>query len=141
MTVPNIIDLIAFRTSRGTAIFITEQTLNVNSDAEIIVGAIHKEDFTNLLFQINNSGANSLDFAFYGSAENDIVASNLPHEPPPDYDGTTALWTLLPEGTGSVATSNSDARFVSDPWTWILITVKRTTAGQSTTGLLSARAV
>jgi len=139
MVVPDIIELSVFRTPMGNPVFAAEVTLTVNSDSEIILGVVHKEDFTKLLFHINNSGSNSLDFQFYAAAKNDITSSNMPHDSPPDYDGTTAVWFALPNGSGTVTTLDSDGRVVTDNWVWVLITVKRTTTGLDTNGLLHAR--
>ncbi len=114
--------------------------LVVNSDTEILVGAVHKEEFNKLLFQISNEGVNSLDFAFYGASLDELkTGSSPPSSEPPDYDGTNVIWSTLPNNVGSVLTVASTPQTITDNWAWILITVKRTDTGLDTTGNLHIR--
>lgn len=140
MVVPTVIELVRLKNTFRDGIFTKTVPLVVDDDAEIIVGAVHKEDFNKLLFQLSNTGANSFDFAFYAVGIDDLShGTDVPPAPPPDYDGTNLLWAVIPNNTGAVPTINSVSQTITDNWTWVLITVKRTTAGQSTTGNLYIR--
>ncbi len=141
MAVPDVIALDIFKNQHRAGIFTTTVPLTVDSDSEILVGVIHKEDYKKLLYQISNEGGvNELDFAFYGAAIDDQShGTDVPPSPPPDYDGTNKIYFLLPNGIGTVPIDDSVATTVTDNWTWVLITVKRTVSGQDTTGFLYIR--
>jgi len=140
VVVPTIIELTVLKNTFRDGIFTNTTPLVVDDDAEILIGAVHKEDYKKLLFQISNDGGNSLDFAFYGAGIDDLShGKDVPFLPPPDYDGTNLLWSVLPNSTGTVPTIDSAAQTITDNWTWVLITVKRTIGGQSTTGNLYVR--
>lgn len=140
MVVPIVIELVRLKNIFRDGIFTKTIPLDVNDDSEIIVGAVHKEDFKKLLFQISNDGGNSLDFAFYATAIDDNShGTDVPFSPPPDYDGTNLIWSVLPNSTGTIPTIDSFPQSITDNWTWVLITVKRTDAGLSTTGSIYIR--
>lgn len=85
---------------------------------------IEKRDIHDLGIQIHNTGAtNGLSFEIYGS----IVAS----ETAPTF--SLENWELTPNGSGNVALSASkifEAKFV---YIWLLVRLKRQSAGASTT--------
>jgi hypothetical protein len=140
MVVPTVIELEILKNTYRDGIFTQTVPLVVDSDTEIIVGAVHKEDFKQVLWQFTNDGANGLDFQFYAAAVDDLShGTNKPFSPPPDYDGTTTTWFAVPNGGASVDTIDSDSRIITDNWTWVMITVKRTTSGQDTSGFLQIR--
>lgn len=140
MVVPNVLELAVLNNTYRDGVFTSTVPLTVDNDAEIIVGAVHKEDFKKLLFQFSNEGANSLDFAFYATGLDDLSnGKDVPFSPPPDYDGSNLIWAVIPNNAGTVTALNSFPQTITDNWTWVLITVKRTTAGQSTTGNLYIR--
>lgn len=141
MAIPDVISLDIFKNQHRAGIFTKTIPLTVDSDTEILVGAIHKEDYKKLLLQHSNAGlTNSFDFAFYGAAIDDQShGTDVPPSPPPDYDGTNEIYFPLPNGIGVVPPDDSIAMTVTDNWTWILVTVKRTVVGQSTTGSLYIR--
>ena len=116
-----------YRDGRFTA---TQAIVVTDSFADLV--AILKEDYDKFLLQFKNAGANGFDVEVYGSAEANAAGV------PPDFD--LEDYTLLPNGAITVATDASDAVSNSDIWTWILIRVKRSGAGDDTTGSMFVRA-
>ena len=110
----------------------------VDSDSQVTIGAIHKEDVKKLLTEIINSGGNPLDIFFYGtSVDDDSHGTNKPFSPPPDEN--SVVWFPLPNGTFTINVGLNDSRIVTDNWTWILVRVARTNAGQDTVVTLQIR--
>lgn len=142
MVVPDVLTLLVLKNTFRDGIFTLTVPFTVDSDTEVPVGAIHKEDVKKLILQLANLGAtNSFDFQFYGAVVDDQShGTNKPFSPPPDFDvGNTEAWFPLPNGSGTILPDASDAESVSDNWTWVLLTIKRTTAGQDTTGSVDIR--
>lgn len=108
----------------------TQAIVVTDSFADLV--AILKEDYDKLLLQFKNLGANGFDVEIYGSAEANAA------DVPPDFD--LEDYTLLPNGAITVATDASDAVSNTDVWTWVLIRVKRSGAGDDTTGSMFVRA-
>lgn len=139
MAPPPIIELENKKNKFRDGIF--TQTVDLDSIGDVFadIGAVHKEDFTNLLFQFKNEGANEFDFEFYGTALENIpdTFDDEPKPTPPDFaDG---VYVPLPNGVGTIPASATDGCTSSDVWNWILIRAKLTLAGQATTGKLYIR--
>ena len=142
MVVPTVLTLNILKNTFRDGIFTLTESFTVDSGTEVPVGAVHKEDFKKLLFQLANLGPdNSFNFQFYGAAVDDQShGTNDPFLPPPDFVvDNTEVYFPLPNGSGVVAPDASDAESVSDSWTWVLLTVKRTAAGLDTTGSVDIR--
>lgn len=135
MAIPQIIELKPLQNQYQDGTFTPEDPnqvsgIVVDSDAEKTLGAIHKENFAKVIFELINQGANPADIFFYGAAIDDIVGTDDPHNPPPD--DTSNEWFALPNGTVPGLITN-DARIITDNWTWLMIRIARTNAGLSTT--------
>lgn len=59
----------------------------------------------------------------------EIIGNSLDtnNEPPP----IDSSWYTFPTGSGSVKPLQTDAKFISDPWIWIILRVKRTSSGNN----------
>lgn len=149
MAIPTIIELKPLKNTYRDGIFTPENKalvtdIPVNSDNQVTLGAVHKEDFFKIIWQIINNGANPLDIFFYGAALDDDShgaggPGNIPFLPPPD--DTSNEWLLLPFGTVTVAAGVNDGRIVTDNWTWIMIRYARTNSGQDALLTLNIRGV
>ena len=145
MAIPAIINLKPLKNTYRDGIFTPEtpsQVTNiaVDTDAQKTLGAVHKEDFFKIIWQMINNGANPADFFFYGAAlDDDSHGTEKPFSPPPDEDSNE--WLLLPFGNITVPAGENEGRIVTDNWTWIMIRIARTNAGQDTNIDLRIRGV
>lgn len=149
MAIPTIINLKPLKNTYRDGIFTVENkslvtNIPVDSDTPVTLGAVHKEDFYKIIWQIINNGINPLDVTFYGAALDDDShgangPGNIPFSPPPD--DTSNEWLLLPFGTVSVLGGENDGRIVTDNWTWIMIKYARTNAGLDALLTLNIRGV
>ncbi len=138
MAPPTVIPLDVLKNTFRDGIFTNTFPFTVNSDTEVDVGVIHKEDFKKVLFQLKNLGVNGFDFVFYGAAVDDTShGTDVPFLPPPDF--ANGDYFPLPVGTGTINGGDNDARIITDNWTWVLLRVKRTSAGLDTTISLDVR--
>lgn len=137
MAPPPIILLEEKKNKFNMSVFVATVDLASLGDTEADIGAFHKEDFVKTILQFLNEGANDFDFALYGVAEQNAPV-NFDQEPeavPPDF--ASGKWVPLPNGVGTVSTTNACSN--TDVWTWILIRAKLSSAGQATTGKIFVR--
>lgn len=142
MAVPTIIEMQKLQNQFRDGTFTPEDSdslvdIPVESDTPVTLGAVHKENFQKMIFEMLNNGANPADFMFYGAALDDIDGTEHPHAPPPDEDSNE--WMELPNGIITVLANDNDGRIVTDFWTYIMIRLARTNAGQDTVVTLRIR--
>lgn len=137
MANPPVITLEILKNKFRDNIFVKTIDLDNLGDTFADIGAIHKEDYKKLLFQIHNEGANDIDVEFFGVAEDDNPPAfdNEPLPVPPDF--ASGKYIPLPNGLSTVSTNT--ACTLTDVWTWVLIRAKLSSAGQATTGKLFVR--
>ena len=136
MATPDIIELKPLQNQFQDGTFTPEdpnqvEGIAVDTDTQKTLGAIHKENFKQIIFEMLNNGVNPCDIFFYGAAEDDITGTDDPHLPPPD--DASNEWFLLPQGTVPIVGGANDARIITDNWTWLMIRIARTNSGQDTT--------
>lgn len=144
MAVPDIIELKPLQNQFQDGTFTPDDPnqitgIVVDSDVEVTLGAVHKENFKQLIFEMVNNGGNPADFFYYGTAVDDIVGTDDPHNPPPDE--ASNQWMALPNGIITIDPNSNDGRIVTDNWTWIMIKIARTTASLDTTVDLRIRGI
>lgn len=140
-TVPEIV-LIVLKNTYRDGIFTKTIPFGPTTDTEAVVGAVHKEDFAQLLWQLRNTGAtNGVDFMFYAMAEDDEShGTEKPYDAPPDFDPAAhGVWFEVPNFTATVDAEETDARIITDNWTWVLVTVISTVAASPTSGTIYIR--
>ncbi len=131
MAPPPIISLNIRKNIFAKTIYTTTFPFAVDSDAEVDVGAIHKEDYAKIIMEFFNTGGNGVDLTIYGTSMDD--GSNPPATPPsPPPEFSTEIYRILDNGIFGVSGISSDARKIADNITWVLIRAKRTTAGMDT---------
>lgn len=110
-----------------------EEGFAVASDTDVDVKAFDPIKFADgFILQCHNSNAsNGLIFTLYGCAD-DLAT-------PPDF--STNKWVLLPNSSKTIAADTSDAVTNTDAWRWILIRVKRESAGLNATANFFIRGV
>lgn len=109
-----------------------ETGISIDSDTYTDEVCIEHRHLSLVTFTIYNSGANSLDFTIYGHLdENGGV--------PPAF---STQWAEIPKAGSdcTIATDVTKAETLTENWAWLLIRMKRTAAGQSTTATFTIRA-
>ena len=90
MAIPDVINLKPLKNTYRDGIFTPEtpgqvQGVVVDSDVQVTLGAVHKEDFFKIIWELVNSGINGVDLFFFGAAvDDDSHGTNKPFSPPPD---------------------------------------------------------
>lgn len=104
----------------------------VDTDTQVFV--FDKRNFEAVLIELfNNDGANSLDYEFSGHPDES--------DTPPPITEPAEKWHVFQNGTGTLTTKTNVAKFISDPWAWIMVRVKRTTPPNNATLDINIREV
>lgn len=109
---------------------IEDETITVNSSTLADILSWDNREYARSIIQIENSDANSLDYAIYANVDSNGGVI-------PDF--TTATWKEIKVPTALAATK-TEVETLTDRYAWILIRMKETVATNSSVAKVHIRA-